>query len=87
MTRDEAIKTMALAMHASAAHSSFWSVDDLRVMAASALTAIEAAGLAIVPVEATDEMCGKAQKAWAPDVNHFKAHAIRYRAMIGAGKI
>jgi hypothetical protein len=50
MDRDELIKRVAYAMHSSAAHSSFWTVDDMRVMATAALAAIEASGHCIVPV-------------------------------------
>jgi len=98
MTRDKLIET--LAKHGASLDGWDWdssttlngnSVDEeharYREWVSDTLTAIEAAGLAIVPVEATESMIDAAQAAWTPGVNHFEAHAIRYLAMIEAGRI
>jgi len=98
MTRDELIDI--LAKHGASLDGWDWdsnttlngnSVDEehtrYREWVADTLTAIEAAGLCMVPVEATEAMQDAAQTAWTPGVSHFEAHAIRYRAMIEAGKL
>lgn len=49
MTRDKLIETMALGVRRSVAWSSFWSEDDARELMRAAITALEAAGMVVVP--------------------------------------
>jgi hypothetical protein len=48
------------------------------------LAALDAAGLAVVPVEPTEAMIDAAHRAWTPGVNYGEAHAIRWHAMLAA---
>lgn len=95
MTRDELIEAMARATCLESSDTNnCWcrkngvpcqsGVNEIKPaykrIAAAALTAIEAQGLAVVPVEATDEMA----KAFWKDGRYF---ATSYRAMIEAGKL
>ena len=84
MNRDQLIETAAKAVHETMSQQAVIEyLDnpfDASQIAAAALTAIEAQGLAIVPVEANDEM----RKAFWEDGKYF---SLSYRAMIEAGKL
>lgn len=100
MTRDELKEKVATAimsrffkpdMHETvtwADGSKQWRVDHFGEMAEAALTAIEASGMAIVPMEATEGVL--AAMDCAPPFNKGGASqfwAVQYAAMVEAGRV
>jgi hypothetical protein len=86
MDRDELILRVAYAMHSSAAHSSFWTVDDMRVMANAAIAAIEASGHCIVDRAKFNAVLDTAMIDY--DATPADRAAIEeIRAMIAAGRV
>jgi hypothetical protein len=105
MNREQIIETMARALCECQQPSGAWERNEsegyrniFRNEATAALSALEAAGLVVVPVEPTDAMC-RAGK-WALDharerdgllqeprpYTAEQKHAIRYAAMINAAQ-
>ena len=84
MTRDELIETMARAGDRAGIQSEHLS----RCAATFMASAIEAEGLAIVPVEATDAMADTGTEArWKSAVRDADNAREIYRAMIEAGRL
>jgi len=87
MDRNELIEAMARAIHETmTGQAIFEYLDnpfDASAIASATLTAIEAQGLAIVPVEATD---GQSNVGGLQMIKADNAAGI-YRAMIEAGKV
>ena len=86
MTRDELIEKMARAIHETmSAQAVIEYLDnpfDASAIAQAVLTAIEAAGLCIVPVEATEAMMDSVDLG----DQHWRIDTV-YRLMIEAGRI
>lgn len=86
MTRDEMIECMARGMDAREDDHCLSSAE----VATAALTALESAGLAIVPVESTEKMVRAGFESGAFDNDTFLSPRRRlgdiYRAMLAAAK-
>ena len=69
MTRDELVETITRTLVGNDLDTEHFAF--CRRMGVDVITVIEAAGLAIVPVEATEAMQDAAQEKWTLGVNHF----------------